>query len=54
MLTVATGGIQKANADSNPHEHMVQRGKVNKRKDREEKRRIQNGVCTMSSYLQSM
>lgn len=35
MLSVPTWGIQEANASSNLQEHMVQRGKVNKRKDRE-------------------
>ena len=35
MLTIPTWGIQKANASSNLQEHMVQRGKVNNRVDRE-------------------
>ena len=34
MLSVSDWGIQKANANSNLQEHMVQRGKVDKRRDR--------------------
>lgn len=35
LLAVSSWDVQKANANSNLQEHMVQRGKVDKRQDRE-------------------
>ena len=39
VLSVSDWGIQKANANSNLQEHMVQRGKVDKRKERKRENR---------------